>query len=317
MATRFDEKELLLRQRYHAELCMEWARTNHILTMRRLSLKYNPNQPRVGAGNPAGGQWLGQNVGRSGAGGSSVGDDGEITGTVPKRSAAQKPGVVAPLPTQPTLDRPGTGRDSFPQQVQFTPTMPMPGVAGIAIGMIGAAIALYNYLNSRPQSGETIVLELESREYGRSEAYSFEFAFVRSLNQSETQSICPRLEEVQDRVDRVDQDVSVYYPEASAQQHGTEVHKRLAIEINNLLDPKFRAEISISNEKVGTTYGERNSIRVDILEEVSPSTVCVYDTKTGKAELTIKRANEIAEKIFRAFGKVPLRIVVTEVRPRK
>jgi hypothetical protein len=122
---------------------------------------------------------------------------------------------------------------------------------------------------------------------------------------------------VQTRLDRIDADVRDANPYLSAQQHGTEVHLRLANEIRAQSDPYFKPEVSILKGVLDTTYGSRGSIRIDVLEEVDNQTVCVYDIKTGKAGLSVTRSTEIAAEVYSAFEKVHQRVIVTQVRPNR
>ena len=188
------------------------------LTTERLRQKYDPHQPRVGAGSPAGGQWLGQNTSRSGTRNGG-------TGGIPGGGA--KPGVFAERPAGSSPNVSSDHPSSLIQPTQFAPAMPapMPGRVGAAVGVMAAAIQLYNYL-SATNSGTT-VLEFTSREYAPSAANPFELAMARTLSRSETQSYCPTLGMVQELTDRVDREARLEKPDLSPQQHGTEVHKQV------------------------------------------------------------------------------------------
>ena len=110
------------------------------------------------------------------------------------------------------------------------------------------------------------------------------------------------------------------YPNLSAQQHGTAVHVRLANEINGFKNPEFVAEVFIlksAAEGYNANYGERGTVRIDILERADPVTACVYDLKTGRAGLSLARSAEIAGEVYKNFAIKPTRIIVTEVRPIK
>ena len=61
-------------------------------------------------------------------------------------------------------------------------------------------------------------------------------------------------------------------------------------------------------------YGEKGSIRVDVLENRGNGTVCVYDIKTGQSGLSPARMAEIAGTVFRTYAGTK-RIIVTEIRP--
>jgi hypothetical protein len=62
--------------------------------------------------------------------------------------------------------------------------------------------------------------------------------------------------------------------------------------------------------------GERDTARVDVHENVRNGTACVYDIKTGKTELSLSRASEIAKAVYSNFHGIT-RILVIQVRPRR
>jgi hypothetical protein len=61
-------------------------------------------------------------------------------------------------------------------------------------------------------------------------------------------------------------------------------------------------------------YGQKDTVRVDVLENVKNGTVCVYDIKTGERTLPAVRMEEIARSVYRHYPNAR-RIIVTEVRP--
>ena len=215
------------------------------------------------------------------------------------------------------------GGSSLLHDAQFAPAIPkLPGALGAAIAGAAAAIQLYNYLTSRqaihPDDEARPIIEFEHREYSPTlQDGASALAHTRTLTREETLSACPRLAEVQSRVDRIDFDTRLNYPDLSAQQHGTAVHKTLEAEIKAQGNPNFVAERSILKGEFDDTYSSKGSIRVDVLENVDTQTVCVYDIKTGKAGLSTSRSTEIAREVFSAFGKLHQRIIVTEVRPKR
>jgi hypothetical protein len=104
----------------------------------------------------------------------------------------------------------------------------------------------------------------------------------------------------------------------SPQQLGTAVHKKLQDEINGRYEAYLHAEVSrIKGQEVDADYGEKGSIRIDVLEYAGEGTTCVYDikTRTGRRSgLTLPRMRELAENALMAYPNTQ-RIVVTEVRP--
>ena len=63
-------------------------------------------------------------------------------------------------------------------------------------------------------------------------------------------------------------------------------------------------------------YGYPRSIRVDAYEYRDDGTLCVYDLKTGKAGLSDRRADILANAIKLGFKPIR-RIIVMEVRPKQ
>ena len=99
------------------------------------------------------------------------------------------------------------------------------------------------------------------------------------------------------------------------------MHKQLADTINGPggylfpRDPDFRAEFSLS-KSTSESYGTKDTVRVDVLENVRNGTVCVYDIKTGNRGLDIARMNEIAFNVNRYYPGTQ-RVIVIETRPSR
>ena len=86
-------------------------------------------------------------------------------------------------------------------------------------------------------------------------------------------------------------------------------------------DPNFRAEFSAWKTKAADPgaqpprYGQKGTIRVDVLENRQDNTVCVYDIKTGERGLLPGRIKEIVQSVLKHYPDA-VRIIVTEIRPR-
>ncbi len=272
--------ELALRNvPYFANFCK--SRQSDHSSGSRYSNHFDPSQPRAPAGSPGGGQWV--------SGGGNLLHDAQYA--QPQRAAPRIPGRI-----------------------------------GTFIQGGRAALELYNrwaeHQETYPNdSSARAIIEFENREYRPVEGgHVLDIVGTGLLTREETRLACPRLDEVQSRVDRIDAQMRLDYPNLSAQQHGTAVHVVLANEINAIRDPDFKAEVSILKSEEGSRivpYGRANTVRIDVLERVDTQIVCVYDIKTGRAGLSTARSKEIAGEVFKAFGKVHQRIIVTEVRPKK
>ncbi len=169
-------------------------------------------------------------------------------------------------------------------------------------------------------SSARAIIEFENREYRPVEGgQGLDIVGTKLLTREETRIACPRLDEIQSRVDHIDAQMRDEYPNLTSQQHGTVVHVRLANEIKAQRDPDFKAEVSILKSETASRfsdYGQLNTVRIDVLERVDAQTVCVYDLKTGRAGLSVSRSSEIAREVYKAFGRVHQRVIVTEVRPK-
>ncbi len=93
------------------------------------------------------------------------------------------------------------------------------------------------------------------------------------------------------------------------------MHTNLKSQINNLRNPIFRAEVSYVKARE-EDYGTKDSIRIDVLENVGDGTVCVYDIKTGQRGLSLPRTVEIAKNVFGAYPRTQ-RIIVSEIKPKR
>lgn len=62
-------------------------------------------------------------------------------------------------------------------------------------------------------------------------------------------------------------------------------------------------------------YGQRGTIRTDVVENVDGRTVCGYDIKTGKADLTLSRARELAGNMMRLYPRAT-RYLIMQIKPR-
>lgn len=224
--------------------------------------KYDPNQPRVPAGNPDGGQWTSDNASASSA--RPIFYD-------PRRLALQK--------------------------------------------ALESGLALYTWLSARNGRDSQATITFNASEFRPDGRGELDLSDVKLLDRDKVDAACPRLGEVQERTDRAADAIGRtgrYLPPA---QFGTAVHSNLKKQIEDLNDRNFRAEVSyVKNQE--ENYGRKDSIRIDVLENVGDGTVCVYDIKTGRRGLSVARTAEIATNVFKAFPGTQ-RFVVSEVRPRR
>jgi hypothetical protein len=252
---------------------------------------FNPNQPRVPAGNPDGGQWTSQG---ERLGGGQIGDDG---------------GGGA-----------GDGADDSERPVQLAYLGPTVRVVQKGIE---AGLALFAWLSARNGPDGAAILAFPAEDFRTGADPSSSLVHVGRLTKDELGRACPRIGEVQSLTDRAAASVR-REDYSSAATYGTAVHMRLRDDIRALKDPDLVTEKSLLKtlQETGHTpedrvrYGQRGSIRIDVLENAGAGTVCVYDIKTGKRGLSRGRLTEIARSVYLHYPSAQ-RIVVTETRPRR
>jgi hypothetical protein len=246
---------------------------------------YDPQQPRVPAGDAKGGQWT------------SKGGSGAIESLGTSRADVEKP-LAQPAFLAPPL-------------VATT---------------IEALLALFAALSANNTPQQRATFDFNAREFLRDPHSELGRPNLMQLTQREVESVCRKLNDVQERTDRIAGAVRAGRPDLPASEFGTAVHTRIAHEINyprrpdgGPRDPNYRAEVSYWKMAEDHVYARKDSIRVDVLEDAGRGLVCVYDIKTGQSRrsgLGFGRMNEIAKNVLGAYPHVE-RVIITEVRPRR
>jgi hypothetical protein len=91
----------------------------------------------------------------------------------------------------------------------------------------------------------------------------------------------------------------------------------MAQKINSQNNPNFVAEISLDkNTGDETLPGKKNSVRLDILENVQNTTVCIYNPKTGDKGFNPRTAVDYATAVQLHFPGA-MRFIVIEMRPTR
>ena len=222
--------------------------------------KYDPNQPRVPAGEAGGGQWM-----REGDNPSSV----QPIFHDPRRLAVRK--------------------------------------------AIEAGLAFYTWLSARNGRDSQAIITFNASEFKPDGRGELDLSDVKLLDRDKVDAACPRLGEVQNRTDVAAGAIRRSGRHLPPAEFGTAVHSNLKKQIEALDDPDFRAEVSYVKNKE-ENYGRKDSIRIDVLENVGDGTVCVYDIKTGRKGLSVARTTEIALNVFKAYPGTQ-RFIVSEIRP--
>jgi hypothetical protein len=250
---------------------------------------YNPNQPRVPAGHPDGGQWTG-------------GESGQ------------------PKKVQLAFFR-RAATEAAAKALQAA-------AAQAATKTIEAGLAFFSALsayNSRHQRA-VIEVQVKARQFQRDDYPGSQFNFRKPqfLTRQQVGNVCDRLGEVQDLVDNAVKNVTSRRNAMTPTQYGTAVHKWVKDNIGT--DPDLVAEQSFVKlveemKQEGliyraeeTRYGKDDSIRIDVLQRKDRKTVCVYDIKTGKTGLSLARFLDIVDHVHGTYPEAT-DIIITEVRP--
>jgi hypothetical protein len=179
-----------------------------------------------------------------------------------------------------------------------------------------AGIALYAWATTQNTPNRQAVAEFRAREYSGSPERGMNMTFVGQLTREQAGLACPRLSEVQDRTDDAANAFAGDRASMSPQRYGTAVHTHLKHQIDGLGEENFRAEVSLLKSKEASYYSQRGSIRIDVYENTTTGTICIYDIKTGEADLRSRRILEIMGRAVRAYG-VPDRMIITTIRPTR
>ncbi|WP_019903910.1 hypothetical protein [Methylobacterium sp. 77] len=333
-----------------AELAVE---VELIRVERVLVRKYSPDQPREPAGQSGGGRWASGSGGPSdptatGALGSddppgaeqAVTEDGSHVLSLrirshPSQDWDEQHTVTAPDGTRTVFEMSGrtqTIRDGETGDILSRSTLngdraepeafvqdaraPMRGPLRIAAA-IEAAATLLTVLSQRNGSNGSAIFVAPASEYGLSDDPQFPVFWVGQVAQRSLDLACPRYGVVQEMLDTTTALVRSSGLYSSPQAIGNKVHFLMSEEVKTFNDPNFVAEISYRKiSYLPTRYGERNSIRLDILEKPPTDTVCIYDHKTGDAGLDPARAVDFAALARKNFPTAK-RFIVVEMRPRR
>ena len=310
-----------------------------------LARKYRPDQLRAPAGQTEGGRWIlggttGPNAARTE---DAVLADGTHVLSIriranPRADWDERHTVTAPdgtrtvfetsglsqtirdgdsgaILSRSTLTADGAEPDAFVQPARSVPRLPDVLARQVA-RTLEAAGALFTVLAGRNDDGRKAVFAAPASEYVPGDAYDQRAIWVGAVGQDELDQLCPRNREVQALADSVAAEVRVSGNYIGARDFGNKVHVRIAKIVNDQRDPNFIAETSY-DPIIGKIerYGAKGSIRLDLLEHSRPSTVCVYDHKTGNAELRAPRAIDIIDTVQKNFLGA-LQYIMIQIRPK-
>jgi hypothetical protein len=313
---------------------------------RVLSRKYRPDQPRAPAGQSDGGRWVSEDNGGAAEGQSQTEDavleDGSRVLSIrirakPHTDWDEQHTVIGPDGTRTVFETSGltqTIRDGYSDEilarsiltpdgaepqafVQLARGRPRPSddLARRFAKTLEAAGSLFSTLSRRNSGDRKAIFAGPASEYIPGDAYDDRAMWVGGVGQSELDQLCPRNREVQAIANEVAADVRATGNYFDERDFGNKVHAGIAGKINAMKDPDFVAETSYdASSGTDAKYGTRGSIRLDVLEHSRPSTVCVYDHKTGDAYLRGRRAVDVITVVQRRYPGVP-RYILIEIKP--
>lgn len=305
--------------------------------------KFDPNQPRIPAGQPGGGRW----TDGDGDGGPERETPGQTEARSPRDVTLPDGTRVQTLYDATRFDSswdsrhivttPDGRRTEFENEGRiqtvrdldsggvvsrtiWTPDgpveMPVAGQVGWQRGVtsvVRAAQALYSALSSQPHAG-TAVFDMRARGYGSD---GETVTWTGTLSEAEVGLVCDREGVIQGAANRAYQQALGEVGSGDTAALGSRTHMLLAQSIKARGDPNLRAEVSrigMSGEQAH--YGEQGSLRADILHNVGNGVVCIPDLKVGLRPLSTLRMNQLAPIAAREFPGTR-RIVVYEMRPRE
>lgn len=345
--------------------------------------KFDPNQPRIPAGNPDGGQWTGEGgsprSGSSSAGASRVpsraqsqtDDDppvvswrrvrrealvdgsgdltlheasdgtkivterrtGLVTGASASRHIVQMPdggsllvdndryGVQRIYDADGALISASRWGPNGPEPVAVVQpahdlTLRVPRALEDAVDKVVLSyrlgIALFGQMAQDVLHGQPVI-SFRAQEFQPASDGSYSLEFVGEITTDQADQVCVKYPEVRAELTRVASELRAGF-RGSPQQFGTAVHLRMKEYVNSKEDDNFVAEQSFDLEEGRPRYGKKGTSRLDILEQISDHTICVYDHKAGKAGISDSQMRKIGSVVAKKFHRAK-RFIIIEVRP--
>lgn len=201
-------------------------------------------------------------------------------------------------------------------QPAFAPLVAAPTI-------ITGGAALFNWMSPfNGTGGQQAIMGFNVREYqpGDGAGSKIDLSYSGRVSNEEAELACLRWPEVRELTDRAANAAGSADLYPSRAIYGTVVHARFKNYMDERYEPYFKAERSFLKEadegtrESAVRYGYPGSIRVDAYEYRQDGTLCIYDLKTGKAGLSDRRAEFLANAIRLGYGPVR-RVLVIEVRP--
>ncbi len=258
-----------------------------------LCYKYDPNQPRVPAGNSGGGQW-------TDAGG---GIDPVVTGATLAQSAS-KPATGSWTGRAEQIAREIDRNTPLRAIVRSNPVIR--SVTSLLSFLktpeleypLADAVQQYNAIAAADDPYVVPLLSLRAKQFTKGDSDTKIWASVREVDRETFSKFCPNYFTVQTQAEMVANTMGPMRLYGTPQNYGNQFHARLAVAIRLLNNPNLHAEYPIWKPGANVPdslydeparRGASGTILPDIYEEVSTDTLCLYDAKTGPTELSHSR----------------------------
>ncbi|RCW86080.1 hypothetical protein [Phyllobacterium bourgognense] len=291
--------------------------------------RYHPDQPRVPAGNPDGGQWT-DGGGGFGSGRSSPSVDPIKTGATADAATNSQPATTAPAKGPSTGSWIGEAMRAVRPRVRRIPGVS--ALSEIIDGMdwtddIDSHIQEYNRLATEIGPDTTLIPIISARARSYSLDKDETKVAVGTLSRDEVIKHCPNYLTVQELLNQATAEVDAVSKFDSMANRGTHIHYEVALKVRSIGNPNLKAEKSLLKSGVAQVGGTNRStgkepwvphgpdtIRIDVYDRASDKLVCVYDPKTGDNEITFPRLDEIGGIVARNFGE-GMQFFVVGMRP--
>jgi hypothetical protein len=211
------------------------------------------------------------------------------------------------------------------------------GQSNGVVGLFGAAAALFTGLSAQNSREKTAVLAYRASDYRTEEEPRPKAVWVGRLSEDEVNATCKRYTKTKGVVNAAASKVLTEDKYYDAADFGNMVHKEVELVIKAKGDKNWLAEESLEKLEAEDPRaaeearlrrqnpnrkppeqprpGARGSLRVDVLDNQTNGTVCVYDVKTGgQHRLRPTRMAEIARSVYYHFPATR-RVIVAEIRP--
>ena len=281
-----------------------------LLELSALDNKYDPNQPRVPAGNSDGGQWTDD-------GGSGAGVDPMTTGAT-SATANQGTGPwlrdAERLAGQSIRTNPAMRSAAALYESLKSPPIEYP---------LDQAVDQYNAIAATDDPYTIPIISVRARAFAKGDTDAKIWASVREADIAEVSKLCPHYFTVQTQTDIAAFAAGPVSDYKNPGAHGTGVHKILEHQINPAFNPELVAELVLlkpMEEALNRVYtkdprrGEEDTVKLDIYERVSDELACIYDIKAGKKGLSPRRMSELADSVARRHPEIKWFFVI-QIRP--